>query len=320
MIAYPNVKVNLGLNVLRRRPDGYHDIETLFVPYFGMTDVLEIVPSESFSIEITSSKPGIPDWNPMSDLCAKAWRLMNGRFGIPPVAISLEKRNPVGGGLGGGSSDGAFTLKMLNGMFSVGLSETELAALAAELGSDCPFFIHNRPMIGEGRGEILSDFPLPGIDFSGSGAPSGASVACSTPLGADGSSSIPSRNHGACGFHSGGDGSCSSLPETPSLEKSPADGSAARYRLGVIALDASLKVSTAQAYGRITPSVPAVGLRDVLSRDIAQWRGLLKNDFEPVISAEHPLVRETIESCYAGGCVYAAMSGSGPSVFFIESL
>ena len=284
MIAYPNVKVNLGLNVLRRRPDGYHDIETLFVPYFGMTDVLEIVPSESFSIEITSSKPGIPDWNPMSDLCAKAWRLMNGRFGIPPVAISLEKRNPVGGGLGGGSSDGAFTLKMLNGMFSVGLSEAELASLAAELGSDCPFFIHNRPMIGEGRGEILSDFPLPGIDFSGSGTRSGSgvSVACGTPSGAD--------------------------------------GSAARYRLGVIALDASLKVSTAQAYGRITPSVPAVGLRDVLSRDIAQWRGLLNNDFEPVISAEHPLVRETIESCYAGGCVYAAMSGSGPSVFFIESL
>ena len=284
MIAYPNVKVNLGLNVLRRRPDGYHDIETLFVPYFGMTDVLEIVPSESFSIEITSSKPGIPDWNPMSDLCAKAWRLMNGRFGIPPVAISLEKRNPVGGGLGGGSSDGAFTLKMLNGMFSVGLSEAELASLAAELGSDCPFFIHNRPMIGEGRGEILSDFPLPGIDFSGSGTRSGSGVSV------------------ACGTRSG------------------ASGSAARYRLGVIALDASLKVSTAQAYGRITPAVPAVGLRDVLSRDIAQWRGLLKNDFEPVISAEHPLVRETIESCYAGGCVYAAMSGSGPSVFFIESL
>lgn len=258
MITYPNVKVNLGLNVLRRRPDGYHDIETLFVPYFGMTDVLEIVPADEFSIRITSSKPGIPDWDPMSDLCAKAWRLMNERFGAGPVAISLEKRNPVGGGLGGGSSDGAFTLKMLNEIFSLGLGVTELASLAAELGSDCPFFIYNRPMIGEGRGEILSEFDLPGIDLGG------------------------------------------------------------EYRLGVIALDSSLKVSTAQAYRSITPSIPEISLRDALSYDITQWRGLLKNDFEPVISAAHPLVRETIEACYARGCVYAAMSGSGPSVYYID--
>lgn len=258
MITYPNVKVNLGLNVLRRRPDGYHDIETLFVPYFGMTDVLEIVPADEFSIRITSSKPGIPDWDPMSDLCAKAWRLMNERFGAGPVAISLEKRNPVGGGLGGGSSDGAFTLKMLNEIFSLGLGVTELASLAAELGSDCPFFIYNRPMIGEGRGEILSEFDLPDIDLGGG------------------------------------------------------------YRLGVIALDSSLKVSTAQAYRNITPSIPEISLRDALSHDITQWRGLLKNDFEPVISAAHPLVRETIEACYARGCVYAAMSGSGPSVYYID--
>lgn len=258
MITYPNVKVNLGLNVLRRRPDGYHDIETLFVPYFGMTDVLEIVPADEFSIRITSSKPGIPDWDPMSDLCAKAWRLMNERFGAGPVAISLEKRNPVGGGLGGGSSDGAFTLKMLNEIFSLGLALTELASLAAELGSDCPFFIYNRPMIGEGRGEILSEFDLPDIDLGG------------------------------------------------------------EYRLGVIALDSSLKVSTAQAYRSITPSIPEISLRDALSHDITQWHGLLKNDFEPVISAAHPLVRETIEACYARGCVYAAMSGSGPSVYYID--
>lgn len=258
MITYPNVKVNLGLNVLRRRPDGYHDIETLFVPYFGMTDVLEIVPADEFSIRITSSKPGIPDWDPMSDLCAKAWRLMNERFGAGPVAISLEKRNPVGGGLGGGSSDGAFTLKMLNEIFSLGLGVTELASLAAELGSDCPFFIYNRPMIGEGRGEILSEFDLPDIDLGG------------------------------------------------------------EYRLGVIALDSSLKVSTAQAYRSITPSIPEISLRDALSHDITQWHGLLKNDFEPVISAAHPLVRETIEACYARGCVYAAMSGSGPSVYYID--
>ena len=285
MITYPNVKVNVGLNVLRARPDGYHDIETLFVPYFGMTDVLEIVPADSFSIEITSSKPGVPDWNPMSDLCAKAWRLMNGRFGIPPVSISLEKRNPVGGGLGGGSSDGAFTLKMLNEMFSAGLSEKALASLAAELGSDCPFFIYNRPMLGEGRGEVLTDFPLSGIDFSG------AAVSC--------------RDSSAS----------SALPES----QFPG-GAAARYRLGVIALDSHLKISTAQAYRSIVPAMPPISLRDALSRDITLWRGLVENDFEPVITAAHPLVSETIESCYARGCVYAAMSGSGPSVFHISEI
>lgn len=289
MITYPNVKVNLGLNVLRRRPDGYHDIETLFVPYFGMTDVLEIVPSPEFSIRITSSKPGIPDWDPMSDLCAKAWRLMNERFGIGPVAISLEKRNPVGGGLGGGSSDGAFTLKMLNELFSLGLGMAELAALAAELGSDCPFFVYNRPMIGEGRGEILSDFDLPAIDFGGEAA--------------------------GCR-----DGLCSGLSscEQAYAAPGPAEVSDTAYRLGVIALDSRLKVSTAQAYRSITPSVPETSLREVLSQDITQWRGLLKNDFEPVISAAHPLVRETIDACYARGCVYAAMSGSGPSVYYID--
>lgn len=279
MIAYPNVKVNLGLNVLRRRPDGYHDIETLFVPYFGMTDVLEICPSEAFSIEIHSSKPGIPDWDPMSDLCAKAWRLMHVRYGVAPVSISLEKRNPVGGGLGGGSSDGAFTLKMLNEMFSLGLSEQELASVASELGSDCPFFVYNRPMLGEGRGEILSEFDLPDIDF-------GQTVPSCEADALHGSSTVGSRSF--------------------------------TYRLGVIALDSCLKVSTAQAYRSITPSVPPVGLREVLSMDITQWRSFLKNDFEPVISTAHPLVRETIEGCYAGGCVYAAMSGSGPSVFYIR--
>lgn len=94
MISHPNVKINLGLNVLRKRPDGFHDLETVFVPYFGLSDVLEIVPSDRFSIDIFSKTPGIPDWNPMSDLCAKAWRLMAERYGIGPVRISLENAIP----------------------------------------------------------------------------------------------------------------------------------------------------------------------------------------------------------------------------------
>lgn len=273
MVTYPNVKVNVGLNVLRRRPDGFHDIETLFVPYFGMTDVLEIIPSDEFSISISSSKPGIPDWDPMSDLCAKAWRLMHSRFGIPPVSIALEKRNPVGGGLGGGSSDAAFTLTMLNGLFSLSLDEAELASLAAELGSDCPFFIYNRPMLGEGRGEILSGYPLDWLDFGGMENGKEDCRACS------GSKS---------------------------------------YKLGVIALDAHLNISTAQAYRNITPSVPSVSLREALSMDISQWRGLIKNDFQKGVCDAHPIVAQTIERCYEEGAVYAAMSGSGPSVFYIR--
>ena len=264
MITYPNVKVNIGLNVLRRRPDGFHDIASLFVPYFGMSDVLEIVPAEEFSIRIFSSKPGIPDWDPNSDLCAKAWRLLRERYGIPPVAISLEKRNPVGAGLGGGSSDAAFTLKMLNEMFSLGLGEEQLVSLAATLGSDCPFFIFNRPMFAEGRGEKLTPFPLDSIDFG------------------------------------------ENAQEKP-------------YKLRVIALDEHLSISTGRAYSLITPGVPETPLREALKAPIEEWENLIHNDFQKVIASAHPIVEQTVASCYASPrCIYAAMSGSGPSVFTIE--
>ncbi len=293
MITHPNVKVNIGLNVLRRRPDGFHDICSLFVPYFGLSDSLEITPAEEFSIRIFSSKPGIPDWDPNSDLCAKAWRLLRERYGIPPVAIYLEKRNPVGAGLGGGSSDGAFTLKMLNEMFSLGLGEEELVSLAATLGSDCPFFIFNRPMFAEGRGEKLTPFPLDSIDFGESAStqnfPGGpldkAAVSLGRPAGD--STETPRKN----------------------------------YRLRVIALDEHLSISTGKAYSLITPSVPDVPLSEALKAPIAEWKNLIHNDFQPVIASAHPIVEQTIASCYASpNCLYAAMSGSGPSVFSIDLL
>ena len=182
MIEYPNVKVNVGLNVLKKREDGYHDIETLFLPSSEIHDVLEIVPADGYSetisglcgkygstdivqgispdgrLMITIARKGGVDWNPLADLSAKAYALFSARHNLPSVKIYLEKLSPVGAGLGGGSSDAAFTLKMLNEMFSVGLTEEELAGYAAELGSDCPFFIYNRPMIGRGRGEILAPY------------------------------------------------------------------------------------------------------------------------------------------------------------------
>lgn len=164
MISYPNPKINLGLDVLRKRADGFHDLETLFVPYFGMTDILEIEalpegcrPGEKVQIEITG--PAV-DWDPMKDLTVKAYELLDAEYGLGPVNIRLDKNVPVGAGLGGGSSDAAFALRMLSELFSLGLEDAALASYAARLGSDCAFFIYNRPMFGSGRGEVLSPYEI----------------------------------------------------------------------------------------------------------------------------------------------------------------
>ena len=163
-VCNPNAKINIGLDVLRRREDGYHDLESLFVPYEGLTDVLEIEPSKRFSIEILregrvmdGSRPG--DWDPMSDLTVKAYKLLKKDFpDLPPVAIRLEKRIPVGAGLGGGSADCAFALRMMDEMFDLYMPFEMLEIYAAELGSDCPFFVRNTPAFASGRGEVLEPY------------------------------------------------------------------------------------------------------------------------------------------------------------------
>ena len=182
MITRPNVKINLGLNVLRKRPDGYHDLETLFVPYFGLTDTLEIITGDDYSrtigplqekygnlsqaispdgkLMITIARKEGVDWDPLKDLTAKAYMMLAEDYKLPPMKIFLEKTNPVGAGLGGGSADAAFALKMISELAELGLSNDALAGYAARLGSDCAFFIYNRPMMGSGRGEILEPFPL----------------------------------------------------------------------------------------------------------------------------------------------------------------
>lgn len=159
MTVYPNVKLNLGLRVLGKRPDGFHELQTAFVPCYAFSDCLEIVPAASFEVDVFG--PEYTGWDPSEDLCARAWRLLRADFGIPPVRISLEKRSPVGAGLGGGSADGAFALVALNEMFSLGLSKEALADYAAGLGSDCAFFVYNFPMFGSGRGEVLEPLRLP---------------------------------------------------------------------------------------------------------------------------------------------------------------
>lgn len=287
MTTEPNVKVNLGLNVLRKREDGYHDLDTLFVPYFGIHDVLEIIKGDDFSetsaslakryehgtqiaqaisedgkLMITLARKEGVDWDPLKDLTAKAYYLLDKEFGLGPVKIFLEKTSPVGAGLGGGSADAAFALKMLNELFGLGLSEEALAAYAAQLGSDCAFFIYNRPMLGEGRGEILNAYPLEDIDYGQDGAES-----------------------------------CS-------------------YVLKVVVPE-GIAVSTAEAYKGIVPAIPATDLRTLLKGDVESWKESLSNDFEVTVFKAHPELTAIKRSLYDCGAVYASMSGSGSALFGI---
>ncbi|MBO5980304.1 MAG: 4-(cytidine 5'-diphospho)-2-C-methyl-D-erythritol kinase [Bacteroidales bacterium] len=276
MITNPNVKINLGLNVLRKREDGFHDLETLFVPYFGIKDTLEIITGDDFSttsamlfakyngveqglvqgisedgkLMITIAREEGVDWDPLKDLTAKAYFILAEDFNLPPVKIFLEKTSPVGAGLGGGSADAAFALKMLNELCGLGLSDQKLAEYASRLGSDCAFFIYNRPMIGEGRGEILTEWP---VDISG-------------------------------------------------------------YDLQVLTPE-GVSVSTKDAYSGIRPHLPEVTLRDALARPVDEWQGVLVNDFEETVFAKYPELDAIKRSLYECGAVYASMSGSGSALF-----
>ena len=280
MITNPNVKVNLGLNVLGERPDGYHDIETLFYPYFDIKDVLEITSGEDFSytsaslfarysadegtldqaitddgkLMITIAREEGVDWDPLTDLCANAYRLLSDDFNLPVIRIFLEKLAPVGAGLGGGSADAAFTLKMLNEMCALGLSEKSLCDYASRLGSDCSFFIYDKPMLGIGRGEILTSYPL----------------------------DLPSKG----------------------------------YDLKVIVPE-GISVSTADAYKGFSPQPPTSALSDVLAMPVDEWKQSLKNDFEPTVFAKHPELSAIKQSLYDSGAAYASMSGSGSALFAI---
>lgn len=156
MISFPNAKINIGLNITEKRPDGYHNLESCFYP-IEWIDILEIVPSDSLSF--SSSGISIPG-NESSNLCLKAFDLLQKEHNIPPVNIHLHKVIPIGAGLGGGSSDGAFTLKMINEIFRLSLSINQLEAYAAELGSDCPFFIQNQPKFVTGTGDVFHEVKI----------------------------------------------------------------------------------------------------------------------------------------------------------------
>ena len=155
MIVYPNAKINIGLNVLEKRADGYHEISSVFYPVKELVDILEIIPGEDFSF--SSSGIAIPG---NSNICAKAYDLLKADFEIENVQIHLHKQIPIGAGLGGGSADGAFTLKALNELFDLKLSNTELEKYALQLGADCPFFIENTQKYVTGKGEKMNEIDL----------------------------------------------------------------------------------------------------------------------------------------------------------------
>ena len=276
MITRPNVKLNVGLQVLRRREDGYHDLNTLFIPYAGFHDTLEIITGDDYSrtsahlqetyvgsqlaqgitpdgkLLVTLARKEGVDWDPLKDLTTRAYCLLAEQYKLPPMKIFLEKTSPVGAGLGGGSADAAFALRMMAELAALDLSDAELAALAARLGSDCAFFVYNRPMFGSGRGNILEPFD---IDLSA-------------------------------------------------------------YRVDVTVPE-GIAVSTADAYRGILPKIPEIPLRNLLTRPVEDWKGLVVNDFETTVFARYPRLAEIKQSLYDAGAVYAAMSGSGSALFAI---
>lgn len=250
MITFPNAKINLGLNVTERRPDGYHNIETVFVPV-AVTDTLEIVPAAEGRTTTLATYGRPVECEPEKNLVMKAARLMQRQYGVPEVEIHLTKVIPHGAGLGGGSSDATFTLLMLNEMYGLGLDDETLARLAATLGADCPFFVYNRPMLATGIGDQFAPVDL---DLKG---------------------------------------------KWLYLVKPP------------------VYVPTAQAYAGIRPAAPATSLADDLRLPVEQWQGRVKNDFEPSVFALHPELADIKERLLRAGAEYAAMSGSGSSMFAI---
>lgn len=253
MVCFPNAKINIGLNVISRREDGYHNIETIFYP-IGLKDALEIVPLQNGVIIPEKGYHFHPsgiaiDGNSQDNLIIKALNLIKQRKKIPPINIHLLKKIPFGAGLGGGSSNAAFMLKLLNEMFQLDFTESQLSTFAATLGADCPFFIKNKPVFATGIGDQMEEIDL-------------------------------------------------------NLES-----------MHFVLIKPETVVNTGWAYSMITPQNPKVSLRELIQMPMESWKETIKNDFEVPIFKKYPEICKIKEQLYDLGAVYAAMSGSGASVF-----
>jgi 4-diphosphocytidyl-2-C-methyl-D-erythritol kinase len=267
VISFPNCKINLGLHICNKRSDGYHNIETIFFPVRWF-DILEVVSKENAISSLSAanyqqqqfenidfflsgiSLPGAIENN----IVIKACELLKKDFPrLPPIQIHLHKNIPSGAGLGGGSADAAFALQLLNKKFNLHLSASQLLDYAFQSGSDCPFFIINKPCYATGRGEILEEIDL---DLSS-------------------------------------------------------------YKIVIV--NPGIHVNTAEAFSLVTPSLPATSLKEIISKDINEWKDILVNDFEAVVCNRYPSIKKIKETLYKNGAVYASMSGSGSTVYGIFS-
>jgi 4-diphosphocytidyl-2-C-methyl-D-erythritol kinase len=161
MVLFPNCKINLGLHIIAKREDGFHNLETVFYPV-TLKDALEIIPTPNSNTDIEFSSSGLTvDGNTKDNICIKAYHLLKNDFAqLPNIKMHLHKAIPMGAGLGGGSADGAFALQLLNKKFNLNISTPQLLNYATQLGSDCPFFIINKPCYATGRGEILKEINI----------------------------------------------------------------------------------------------------------------------------------------------------------------
>ena len=251
MKLYPNCKINIGLRVVRKREDGYHDLETIFYPVYGLHDELEVQPSDEFAF----IQEGITvDCLPTDNLIYKVYARMRDRYPqIGNVTISFKKNIPFGAGLGGGSSDAAHMAMALNEIFALGLTKEQLAQELSPLGADCPFFVYNTPCYAEGIGDKLTPIDL---DLSG---------------------------------------------------------------LRLIMIKPECGVSTKEAYGGIVPKgtcehfAPFINPLEPFL--LLEYLPLLTNDFEETVCKVHPELADIKKRLQDAGALYAAMSGSGSTIF-----
>ena len=254
MVAFPNGKINLGLSILNKREDGYHNLETVFFPV-PFSDALEIITNTNSNNQIEFTTTGLQvDGKKEDNLCVKAYHLLKKDFHqLPNIKIHLHKAIPLGAGLGGGSADAAFMLKLLNNKFHLNLSTHNLIKYSVQLGSDCPFFIINKPCFATGRGEKLEEIS---IDLS---------------------------------------------------------------VYNIVLINPGIHVTTAWAFSQLPAGrVPNNrGIKEIIAQPITTWKNELQNDFELPVFAAHPQIKEIKEWLYRQGAIYAAMSGSGSTVFGI---
>jgi 4-diphosphocytidyl-2-C-methyl-D-erythritol kinase len=255
MLLFPSAKINIGLNVISKRDDGFHNIESIFYP-INFYDCLEIIENPNIEGDYVFYNHGLKiDGNPEDNLVVKAIKLVKQQIYVPKLEVHLLKNIAFGAGLGGGSADAASMLKYL--FNTKAQNAKELESLAEKLGSDCVFFLHNKAMYAEGKGEILREIPL----------------------------------------------------------------SLKLYTLLLII--PPIHISTKEAYSELRMVNEKLKIKNVKPleklnvKDISNWKGYVKNDFEDAVFPKYPVLAEIKENLYKIGAIYASMSGSGSAIYGI---